>query len=106
MAGEFTKRTVDDKNIWTCVLCNADIVSQAKPRSHVCQNNTTPRREVPRSGSQSVPNSPFVQQPFHGYQGNFPPPPGFNVHPPNAQGRTDLSAIFQFQMLQQNRRNR
>ena len=105
MAGEFTKRTVNDENVWTCVLCNVDIVNQAKPRGHVCQPAPPPTSPTtststpgPRpTGSQSVPSSPFNHQ----YGAAFAaPPPGFNMPPPNHQNQADMNALLQFQMLQ------
>ena len=38
MAGDFTKRTEENRNIWTCNNCSEDIVIQSKPRNHVCRN--------------------------------------------------------------------
>ena len=101
MAGEFTKRVVDNANVWTCVVCNEEIVNQTKPRGHVCQEHslrrepsTTSTPRQPGPGFRSVPSSPFP--PFSA------PPPGFNVPPPDAsrQGQTDMNALFRFQQLQ------
>ena len=104
MPGEFTKRVVDNKNIWNCNRCKEDIVSTAKPRSHVCReqeqesNPTTdnPTTSSPR-GSHSVPNSPY-----HQYRTNFSgPPPGFNGQHPGFQSQSaEMDALLRFQMLQ------
>ena len=105
MAGEFTKRVVDNKNIWTCNLCSVDIVSQSKPRNHVCrdpedesQTTEQPSTSTPKRGSSSVPNSPFNPQ----YRPDFSaPPPRFNAPPAGMQNQqTNMDALLRFQMFQ------
>ena len=68
MAGEFTKRTENGKNIWTCVACGQEIINQSKPRTHVCTNHDEASGQNSanlRSGSTSVPNSPFNPKGTH-----------------------------------------
>ena len=107
MAGEFTKRVVDNQNIWTCVACGQDIVSQAKPRSHVCLNHEDQNSQTSRNARTtpplSVPNSPFQSHgpPFG--QAFRTPPPGFHVPPPTTRGnpgQQEMQALFRFQQLQ------
>ena len=95
MAGEFTKRTVDGENIWTCTLCNEDIISRPKPRGHRCQDQASPSRRR-QDGNQSLPNSPFNPQ-----FGAFPAPPqGFNIPTQSQQNQADMNALLRFQQLQ------
>ena len=62
MAGEFTKRTEDGQNVWTCVTCGQEIVIQSKPRNHLCMNNenvTGGPNNTRTDSTPSHPNSPF-----------------------------------------------
>ena len=107
MAGEFTKHTENNLNIWTCCNCAQDIVSQAKPRSHVCLNQEEPvgpeaqSTANPIPGSTSAPNTPFHPRGTqNGNQFNAPPP-GFNVPPAPTHGYSgEMEALLRFQMLQ------
>ena len=121
MAGEFTKRTEDGQNIWTCVICNMDIVSAAKPRRHECTQSssgpgtstmTTPvttGSRVPTPGRLSTPTrqlAPGQDQniPLHSHFRFSTPPPGFpapqNPRIQNVGGQSEASALLQVQMLQ------
>ena len=121
MAGEFTKRTEDGQNIWTCVICSMDIVSAAKPRRHACAHSssapetsttTTPATtgsRVPTPMRLSTPTrqlAPSQDQnaPLHSHFRFSTPPPGFpasqNPRLQNVGGQSDAAALLQFQVFQ------
>ena len=125
MAGEFTKRTEEGQNIWTCVICKLDIVSVAKPRRHECAHTsssgpgtstiTTPvttGSRVPTPVRLSTPTRQLA--PSQQGQDQTPPlnsrfrfstpPPGFpapqNPRIQNVGGQSEAAALLQIQMLQ------
>ena len=127
MAGEFTKRTEDGQNIWTCVICNMDIVSAAKPRRHECAHSssgpetsttTTPvttGSRVPTPMKLSTPSrqlGPSQNQniPLHSHFRFSTPPPGFpapqNPRIQNVRGQSEVSALSRFKCYSQNKPSR
>ena len=95
MAGEFTKRVDNGQNIWTCQICHEEIVTQSKPRAHICRNHT-PRPSPPPQPT--FPYTPHFSHPPPGYS-----TPGQGFQPMNGQGiqpQAEMDALFRFQQLQ------
>ena len=101
MAGEFTKRTEDGQNVWTCVTCGQEIVIQSKPRNHLCMNdeNVTGQQNNVRTDSTSLNPDSFDFTPSMLRHPFSTPPPNFNAAPPQAGNH---EAMYQFQ-AEQNR---
>jgi hypothetical protein len=58
MAAEFSKRTSDGQNIWTCTTWGEQIVNQTKPMSHACRNHDRPRNQFQHPPPSFTPNTP------------------------------------------------
>ena len=95
MAGEFTKRVHDGRNVWTCQTCSEEIVSQTKPRAHICRNHS------PRASPPPNVDIPQFQYPPPGYstpRQGFQPMSGQGQQPQT--GDVDAHALFRFQQFQ------
>ena len=99
MAGEFTKRVENNQTIWKCANCGQDIISNAKPRGHICGEHVTHPPFTPSSASNS--STPIRRTPTSAHRHAFQhPPPGYQVQMLSQQAQNELSHWQQVQMMQ------
>ena len=99
MAGEFTKRVENHQTIWKCANCGQDIISNAKPRGHICGEHVTHPPFTPSSASNS--STPIRRTPTSAHRHAFQhPPPGYQVQMLSQQAQNELSHWQQVQMMQ------
>ena len=95
MAGEFTKCVRDGQNVWTCQTCNEEIVTQTKPRAHLCRN-PSPRATPPPNINISQHQFQYPPPGFSTPQQGFQPMPGQGQQPQTGE----VDAMFRFQQFQ------